>query len=396
MDFYQSMLANGAILETPEEIERKRRQRTMLPRTRSSVGGTLTNSVKPGDDPRSMGDAAILESIRLYSQEDDYSEAQDYAKRRSNEGQDAMLNALAAGYAGQRFQPVQAMYLKRAMAAQEPMRVGNATIGPDGTVMRDAGAGRLRKATQLQQLGQFYTGLADRQDARNEAAELRRALAPTGSWQHVQDPNTGEVVLYNTKTGEKQPFGAVSGGAPSMPGAAVAPSATGFNIPQGGMPKLTEVQDKARFFAQNMAEALPGLNKLITNGYMPNRMDQFAAGPPSPGYLGATANALTPRGAASPAGREFYTEGRKVLAAILRKESGAAITDDEWTSYGPIYLPWPGDDAAEVQRKMSALNTMANNMAMSSGPVYRYWNPTQFGGVSATDDGVVDLTPGKN
>lgn len=394
MDFYQSMLANGSIVETPEEIERKRRQRTMLPRARQSVGGTLTNTVKPGDDPRSLGNAATLESIRLLSQEDDYTEAQELMRRRSAEGQDAMLNALAAGYAGQRFQPVQAMYLKRAMAAQEPMRVGNATVNPDGTVVPDAGASRLRKATQLQQMGQFYTGLADRQDARSEAADLRRALAPTGSWQHVQDPNTGEVVLYNTKTGAKQPFN-VSGGAPSAPSSDGASGVPGYSIPAAGMPKLTEVQDKARFFAQNMAEALPALNKLVADGYMPNRTDQFAAGPPSPGYIGATANALTPRSAASPQGRTFYTEGRKVLAAVLRKESGAAITDDEWTSYGPIYLPWPGDEPADVQRKMQVLNSMANNMALSSGPVYRFWTPTQFGGGATTGDGVIDLTPGK-
>lgn len=39
------------------------------------------------------------------------------------------------------------------------------------------------------------------------------------------------------------------------------------------------------------------------------------------------------------------------LAAVLRKDTGAAITDQEFDIYGPIFLPVPGDDPATIQMK---------------------------------------------
>jgi hypothetical protein len=73
------------------------------------------------------------------------------------------------------------------MAAQDPMKVGTATIGPDGTVLRDPSAGREREAGRLLQLGQFEMTLDDRRQARAEAAQarseaaaLRRSLAAAG------------------------------------------------------------------------------------------------------------------------------------------------------------------------------------------------------------------------
>lgn len=383
MDFYQAMLASGAIVETPEEIERKRR--SMLPRTRSqNAGGTVTNNVQPGEEN-------IRRALELYGQDDDYSQAQAYARKRASEGEGSMLNALAAQYAGPRFEAVQGQFLKRAMAAQEPMRVGSAMIAPDGTVVKDPSSSRQREADKLMQLGQFEMQLDDRRQSRQEAAWLRQALASQGTWKDITDPATGQIVLLNTKTGERMPF---SGD--SQPTQASGPRAPGFNIPQMAMPQLTETQDKSRFFAQNMAESLPAMISVIQQGYMPNRTDQVAAGPPATGVVGSVANAFTPRSFATDQGRTFYTEGRKVLAAILRKESGAAITDDEWTNYGPIYLPWPGDKPEDINRKMIVLGNMANNMALGSGPAYRFWAPPPAFAAPAAEDGVIDLpSPGR-
>jgi hypothetical protein len=378
MDFYADALARGAIVETPEEIERKKR--SLLPRARAvSTGGTVTNTVQPGEEN-------IRKALDMYAQEDDYSQAQNYARTRADEGSASMLNALAAQYAGPRFEGVQGQYLKRSMAAREPMKMGSAMITPDGQVLKDPSASREREAQRLMQLGQFQMQLDDRKQSRQEAAWLRQALASQGTWKDIADPATGKIVLFNTKTGERMPF---SGD--SQPTQASGPSAPGFNIPQMAMPQLTDVQDKARFFAQNMAESLPTMIGVIQQGYMPNRTDQVAAGPPASGVVGSVANAFTPRSFATDQGRTFYTEGRKVLAAILRKESGAAITDDEWSNYGPIYLPWPGDKPDEINRKMIVLGNMANNMALGSGPAYRFWAPPPAFAAPAAEDGVIDL-----
>jgi hypothetical protein len=113
----------------------------------------------------------------MYGRDDDYSQAQDYARQRAKEGDSSMLNALAAQFAGEEFQPVQAQYLKRAMAARDPLQVGNAMVGPDGNVVVDPAAMRQRRADKMIQLGQFEMGLQDKQDARREAAALRQSLA---------------------------------------------------------------------------------------------------------------------------------------------------------------------------------------------------------------------------
>ena len=80
-----------------------------------------------------------------------------------------------------------------------------------------------------------------------------------------------------------------------------------------------------------------------------------------------------------------------MLSLLLRGESGGAITSDEWTSYGPTYLPWPGDSDAEIARKMRDLKRLANDTAFMSGSSARSWVP--FDVNDKKDQGVVDLTP---
>jgi hypothetical protein len=46
--------------------------------------------------------------------------------------------------------------------------------------------------------------------------------------------------------------------------------------------------------------------------------------------------------------------GREFLASVLRKDTGAAVTDGEMDTYGKIYLPQPGDDAATIKQKSVA------------------------------------------
>lgn len=52
-----------------------------------------------------------------------------------------------------------------------------------------------------------------------------------------------------------------------------------------------------------------------------------------------------------PAFRQAKIAADAFLAAILRKDTGAAITDQEFEIYGPIFLPIPGDDPATIQTK---------------------------------------------
>jgi hypothetical protein len=162
------------------------RRPSMLPRTtrRTNVGGTLTNTVNPGGDTmlpqttRGMADYFTRQGIDAYAAEPDVSGLQQYAKQRGQEGESAMLNALAAQYAGERFQPVQAQFLKRAMAAQEPLKVGNAGyITPSGEYVKDPAYAQERRAEKFLSLGQLYSGQATREEQAEADRANRMAIA---------------------------------------------------------------------------------------------------------------------------------------------------------------------------------------------------------------------------
>jgi len=74
-------------------------------------------------------------------------------------------------------------------------------------------------------------------------------------------------------------------------------------------------------------------------------------------------------------GREFQGDdyqvaqqaGTEFLQAILRKDTGAAITQDETESYGRVYLPQPGDSEAvqeaKRQARIRAINAIEGGMS---------------------------------
>jgi hypothetical protein len=195
------------------------------------------------------------------------------------------------------------------------------------------------------------------------SSEERKRFVSAGDGM-VLDTFTGAVTMGMPTSTQGQGVGQ-----PRTPGFA-APPPTGYG-------KQTEAEQKSQFYAQTMSSALPQMVGALASGYTPGRIDQFAAGPQASG-IGGKIQANVPRSFGSQAGREFYTAGRQVLAGILRKESGAAITDDEWQNYGPMYLPWPGDSPEEIQRKIQVLHEQAENAARGSGSAYRYWTAPQY------------------
>jgi len=139
-----------------------------------SAGGALTQNA----GPRELADFYTQSGLDAYDEEPDVTGLQDFAKRRSVEGGSALINALAAGYAGERFAPVQSMYLKKASAAQEPLKVGNAGyITPSGQYVRDPTYAQDRQAEKFLQLGQLYSGQATREEQAEADRANRAAIA---------------------------------------------------------------------------------------------------------------------------------------------------------------------------------------------------------------------------
>lgn len=120
-------------------------------------------------------------------------------------------------------------------------------------------------------------------------------------------------------------------------------------------PKLTEGQSKDAFYyirGEGANDALAANEQSLTN-----LKDTVVGGIPLAG------NFFTSEGF-----KNANRDGKEFLAAVLRKDSGGAITPEEWSSYGPMYLPAPGDDADQLARKREARQRAMDALKAVSGP----------------------------
>jgi hypothetical protein len=146
-----------------------------------SPAGTLTDVVQTGEgtDPitryRSRGADLYGQAEAMMNQEPDMSVLKQYAKQRSQQGDSAMLNAMAASFAGDRFKPVQAQYLKQASAAKDPLQAGSGFITPDGEYIQDPTDGRSKKIEFLMQQARQYETLAQSAETAQDRAAAQKA-----------------------------------------------------------------------------------------------------------------------------------------------------------------------------------------------------------------------------
>lgn len=61
--------------------------------------------------------------------------------------------------------------------------------------------------------------------------------------------------------------------------------------------------------------------------------------------------------------------GREFLAVVLRKDTGAAVTEAEMAYYAPMYLPQPGDKPEVIQMKREARQRFLDALKTSLGDV---------------------------
>lgn len=116
--------------------------------------------------------------------------------------------------------------------------------------------------------------------------------------------------------------------------------------------KLTEQQSKDLIYHRRGALALEVLDGPVdpNNPQSPRLSDALTSGiEGTAGSLPLVGNYLK---------RDVYQRaeqaGRNFLAAILRKDTGAAITAQEMTIYGATFLPQPGDSAGVLAQKAEA------------------------------------------
>lgn len=130
--------------------------------------------------PRSLspsGMSYLQRALTLTEQQPDTAALQEYAKARQAQGQQSMLNALAAGIAGPQYQGLQQGYLRRAMAAQEPEQVGPG-MAYGGKYIADPYAGKKEQVATLSNIGK--TMIEAETEAEKTAATEKRIEAMYG------------------------------------------------------------------------------------------------------------------------------------------------------------------------------------------------------------------------
>jgi hypothetical protein len=144
----------------------------------------------------------------------------------------------------------------------------------------------------------------------------------------------GEPVFFQTSK---------TGGAPSIV-SGVRPAPKGMN----------ENQAKAAGFADRIAESNPILDT-------------------PPQSVGASFLSAVPGGnfALDPKQQMFFQAERNFINAVLRRESGAVISDPEFDNARKQYIPQPGDSPQVLDQKRRNRETVLRSISRDAGPSYQ-------------------------
>jgi hypothetical protein len=344
-------------------------RRRMLPMSlgASSPGGVLTQNVQSAPAlPLSM--QRRRERDALLAQEDDMSALQAYGRQQGESGQAAMLNALAAQFAGERFEPVQTQFLKRAAAAQQPMRVGKGMVTPDGQYIVDPGAKREAQIARLS--GEIE--LAERLEASEKAqaerlAEQRRAQQALIDARREADEREARLRRELRAMGQSGPQRAPQGyqwtttadGQPALtfiPGGPADPS----NKNTG--PASEDERKAGAWFAQasNARNNMESIVRTAPSAAYPSVAERAAGF--IPGVGADIANALRPENR-----QKFVQAAESMSEALLRAATGAGVTKDETNQKLRELVPQLGDKPGTVQQKLAAYDVYMGALRTRAG-----------------------------
>jgi len=201
--------------------------------------------------------------------------------------------------------------------------------------------------------------------------ELRDPLDPTkviARMPKSQMPTAGQVVeredgtfLVDTRTGQAKPV--------------VGPQGQAL---VGGKP-LTEAQGNATAFGMRMKESNQLINDLEKKGVTDTGIVRSTIG----GIVGMTPfvgekmqqgvqsgmNVL-PSALGGPSSEQQQVDAarKNFITAVLRKESGAAISPTEFYTEAQKYFPQPGDSKETIAQKRDARETAIKAMEIQAGP----------------------------
>lgn len=130
----------------------------------------------------------------------------------------------------------------------------------------------------------------------------------------------------------------------------------------GILSKASDGSKQAAGFAMRVEDGLSGMKQLIDTGQVSPQRAAFIAARLGDGMIAN--NAL------SPAEQSYLLHARDAVNAVLRKDTGAAITTDETKEYASLYLPQPGESDAALKVKNKKLENRFKTFRGESGLSY--------------------------
>jgi len=391
MDNWTSADTLGAPVSTGmlpelEEIWRLQRE-SRLPKARSvlSPHGTLTANVQPQAAPTKPKAPSMLPSSveayrkkagELYQQGADLMDAvpdmsalQAFARQQGQSADTSMLNALAAQYAGEGFQPIQAQYLKRAAAAREPMKLSGGMLTPDGQFLKDPGASQAKRAEFLLQQAKAYEQMAlSAQTAQERAAATAAQQEVVNQLRLMQL----QISQQNAQTARMMAGGGVLGAGTatqigsgpnnepimrSNNGQLFTYDQQGQAVPYQGQvnPKVssaesTEDERKARGWFDQANNAIKNIKAVMARNpeaAYPTVAERAVG--MIPGVGSDVAYAM------STADRQMFIQASESMAeALLRAATGAGVNKDEAEQKVRELVPRIGEKPESVRQKMNS------------------------------------------
>ena len=349
----------------------------LLKKTKAKIkspGGVLSNNVRPGqggmlpsavDSYRSKASDLYKQGSELYDAEPDFSQFQNFARQRSEQGEGAMLNALAAQYAGEGFAPVQQQYLKKAAAARDPMKMGSGIITAEGEFLKDPEAANNKKAEFLLQQAKAYEAMAASAETRQEQQQYRAQ----------QDRFMNELRTYMAQTGRMNATNAAGGGpqrapagyqwstaADGQPALTFIPGGPADPVTKsGGTPSEDERKAAGWFFqADNARRNMENVVKRNPGAAYPTVVERGTGAIPLFGE--DIANKLRPED------RQMFVQAAGSMAeALLRAATGAGVNESEARQKVAELVPQLGDKPGTVKQKTDSYGVYMNSLQARAG-----------------------------
>lgn len=138
-----------------------------------------------------------------------------------------------------------------------------------------------------------------------------------------------------------------------------------LNKAKSVMAGAKEYQTKSAGFAMRLRDSIDQMNRL-TDKSIPNYVEPARAAL----IIKALGDGTLGNVALSPNEQEYMVNANDALFAILRPETGAAITDQEMRQYSRLYLPQPGESENATRAKKRKLENQFKSLRARAPQVY--------------------------